>query len=40
MKLEAYSDAFLRERIDGEVMSELDDSTLEAELGVANRIHR
>ena len=30
----------MREQIDGEVMADLDDLTLEVDLGIANKIHR
>lgn len=40
MSLEQYAEAFRREQIDGEVLSDLDDSTLQADLGIGNKIHR
>jgi len=40
MKLSMYKDTFSEEPIDGEVLAECDEDILEAELGVANKLHR
>ena len=40
MDLGQYKDAFLRERITGDVLLEVDDATLQEELGITSRIHR
>ena len=40
MDLGQYRETFLRERISGDVLLDLDDAILQEELGMASRIHR
>ena len=40
MDLEQYCDAFYREKVSGEILTELDDKVLCEELGVNSKLHR
>ncbi len=40
MHLSQYKEAFNRERIDGELLTELDECDMQEELGVHSRLHR
>ena len=40
MGLAQYKDIFARERITGDVLSELSEEDLQHELGITSRIHR
>ena len=38
--LSIYCEVFYREQISGFILAELDESTLESDLGVSSRLHR
>lgn len=40
LKLSAYSEAFRKENVTGNLLLDLDDHTLEQDLGVKSRLHR
>lgn len=40
MKLSQYRELFLEESIDGEILAECDESLLEQELHITNKLHR
>ena len=40
MNLEQYKETVTREFVDGEILSELDDKSLENDLGISSKIHR
>lgn len=40
MKLTQYKQGFLEENIDGEILAECDDTLLEQELHIQNKLHR
>ena len=40
MNLEQYKETVAREFVDGEILSELDDKSLENDLGISSKIHR
>lgn len=40
MKLTQYKEQFFEESIDGEILAECDDSLLENELHISNKLHR
>lgn len=40
MQLSQYKEAFRRERVDGELLLEMNDNDLQADLGVQSRLHR
>ncbi len=40
LKLPQYSEIFIEESIDGEVLAECDESILENELRIVNKLHR
>lgn len=40
LNLDQYKDTFQAESIDGSLLSELDEDTLQNELGMASKIHR
>ena len=40
LHLKQYSEVVLVEGVDGQILMELDEETLQAELGMSNKIHR
>ena len=40
MNLGQYKETIARECVDGEILSELDEQSLENELGISSKIHR
>ena len=40
MGLQQYADTFSHELVDGRLFFELDDTMLEKDLGITNRLHR
>ena len=40
LNLSQYKDRFRQEVVDGEILSEIDESVLEQELGMTSKIHR
>ena len=40
MNLSQYSEVFMEESIDGEILAECNDSLLEKELHITNKVHR
>ena len=40
MSLGQYKETVAREFVDGEILSELDDKSLENDLGISSKIHR
>ena len=40
LNLSQYKDRFRQEMVDGEILSEIDESVLQQELGMTSKIHR
>ena len=40
MNLGQYKETVARESVDGEILSELDEQSLESDLGISSKLHR